>query len=237
MKLRIQIPLLIVALLIVAGCAKTTVTDRDQVVTGKLPRPETIWVHDFAATPGDLPIHSSLDRDYYARNNPPQTPEQIAEGRKLGTEIATELVKLIRETGLNADLSAMGATPRINDIIIEGYLLSYKEGSEDKRVLIGLGAGGSDLKVAVEGFQQTAEGPRLLGSGDTDSKSGKTPGAGVGLASMLITHNPVGLILSSGVKVYEEESGGAKVSGRAEQTAKEIADQLKNRFKEEGWIE
>ena len=32
------------AVVMVAGCAKTTVTSRDQLVTGQLPRPEHILV-------------------------------------------------------------------------------------------------------------------------------------------------------------------------------------------------
>jgi hypothetical protein len=36
--------------------------------------------------------------------------------------------------------------------------------------------------------------------------------------------------------VYEEESGSSKVEGRAKQIAKEIADVLKKRFQEQGWI-
>jgi hypothetical protein len=39
------------------------------------------------------------------------------------------------------------------------------------------------------------------------------------------------------VQGYGELSGSAKIQGRAKQTAKEIADQLKIRFKEEGWIQ
>jgi len=37
--------------------------------------------------------------------------------------------------------------------------------------------------------------------------------------------------------VYGEESGSSKVEGRAKQTAKEIADVLKKRFQEQGWID
>jgi len=58
----------------------------------------------------------------------------------------------------------------------------------------------------------------------------------VPLAVALASGNPVGLIVSSGVKVYGEASGRSTVEGRAQQTAKEIAAQLKTRFAEEGWI-
>ena len=55
-------------------------------------------------------------------------------------------------------------------------------------------------------------------------------------AVAIASGNPVGLIVSSGMKIYGEESGSAKVQGRAKQTAKEIADQLKIRFQQQGWI-
>jgi hypothetical protein len=91
--------------------------------------------------------------------------------------------------------------------------------------------------VAVEGFQMTAQGLRKLGSGTTDSEGGKTPGADLGVLGLIATHNPAGLIVSTGMKVYDQESGRSTVKGRVKQTAKEIADVLKKRFKEEGWID
>ena len=39
------------------------------------------------------------------------------------------------------------------------------------------------------------------------------------------------------MKVHGEMSGSSKVEGMAKQTAKEIADVLKKRFQEQGWIE
>ena len=62
------------------------------------------------------------------------------------------------------------------------------------------------------------------------------PGAAVGAATFLATANPAGLIVSTGMRVYGEASGKSKIEGRAEKTAKEIADVLKSRFKEQGWI-
>jgi hypothetical protein len=89
----------------------------------------------------------------------------------------------------------------------------------------------------VEGFQMTAQGLRKLGSGTTDSEGGKTPGADLGALALLATHNPAGLIISTGMKIYGQESGRSTVKGRDRQTAKEIADVLKKRFQEEGWID
>jgi len=113
--------------------------------------------------------------------------------------------------GMPAERASKGTTAQINDILFRGYLISVEEGSKAKRLTIGFGSGASELRVAAEAFQKTAQGLRKLGSGVADSGGGKAPGAGVGLAALVATNNPVGLIVSSGVKVYGEKSGSAKI--------------------------
>jgi hypothetical protein len=223
-------------MLMVAGCASTKVTSGEQNVTGQLPRPGNIWVYDFAATPSDVPADSWLSSQN-VEHDTPQTAEQIATGRQIGSEIASALVEEIRNMGLPAERAWPGTAPQINDIVIKGYLISVQEGDAKKRVAIGLGSGSSELRTAVEGFQVTAQGLRKLGSGTLSSESGKTPGGVVGLATLLATHNPAGLIISTGAHVYGEKSGKSTVEGRAKQTAKEIGDVLKKRFQQEGWID
>jgi hypothetical protein len=95
MKSRNCLVLSVLGLLIVAGCASTKVTSQEPRVTERLPRPETIWVYDFVATPADMPADSSL-AGQYEEPATPQTAEQIATGRKLGAQIATQLVEEIR---------------------------------------------------------------------------------------------------------------------------------------------
>jgi hypothetical protein len=48
--------------------------------------------------------------------------------------------------------------------------------------------------------------------------------------------NPAGFIISGGMDVYGEASGSNGIEGRAKATAKEIADVLKKRFQDQGWI-
>ena len=223
------------AALFAAGCASTSVTDQHQLVTGKLPQPGNIWVYDFAVTAAEVPAESAL-AGHPDLDATPQTPEQIAEGRKLGSQIATELVAQINQLGMPAEVASPGTKPQLNDLVIRGYFLSIQKGNEAERVAIGFGKGASDLKTVVEGFQMTATGLRKIGSGDVNAGGGKSPGAAVGLAGLIATHNPAGLIISGGMHVYGEESGSSTVEGRAKQTAKEIADQLKVRFQEQGWI-
>lgn len=230
-----MLSLTFVALIFLTGCASTEVTSRQRLVYDKLPRPGQIWVFDFASSPADVPAESDFLGRIYA---PPTAPtgEEIALGRQLGRGVAAQLIESIREMGLPAANGGPGISLQQNDIIIRGYLISIDQGSAGQRMVIGFGAGGSELSTAVEGFQVTPQGLRRLGSATAIAEGNKTPGAGLGAASWAVTGSPVGLIVGGGLKVYGEVSGSAGVEGRAKQTAKEIAAQLKTRFQEEGWI-
>ena len=223
------------ALVVVAGCASTQVTNRQILVDEKLPRPDHIWVYDFVATSADVPADSAL-AGQYSEDSTPQTAEQIETGRQVGAHIAAQLVEEIRGMGLPAERASSGTPPRINDLVFRGYLLSIDEGSAAKRLAIGFGAGGSELRVAAEGYQVTAQGLRKLGSGTVDSGGGQTPGAALGVVGLIATANPGGLIISTGMKVYGEASGSSKIEGRAKAAAKEIADTIRPRFQQQGWI-
>jgi hypothetical protein len=235
MKMRRHIVLILVALLALAGCAKTKLSDRQEYAGGKLHRPENILVYDFAATATDLSDDSAL-AGRISKHDTPQTAEQIEMGRKVGAEIAAHLVAEIRAMGMPAERASAVSQAKVNDLVIRGYLLSVKKGDALERVTVGLGAGASELTATVEAFQMTATGLRKLGGGELDAGGGKAPGAAVGAAVLIATHNPLGLIVSTGVKAYGEESGKSTIEGRADQTAKEIADQLKKKFEEQGWI-
>jgi len=237
MKAHSNVVLSLLALVLVAGCASTTVSDRQILVTQQVPRPNNILVYNFAATPGDAAAADPALAGQYAGGGTPQTAEQIQAGRQLGAQIASELAADIRDMGLPAQAVPIGTPPQVSDIVIKGYLLSVQAGSEAERLAIGFGAGASELKTAVEGFQMTPQGLRKLGSGTVDSGGSKSPGAAVGVAGLIATGNPAGLIVSTGMKVYGEESGSSKLEGRAKATAKEIADQIKPRFQQQGWIQ
>ena len=228
--------MLLLVIFLAFGCAATKVSDRERYSAGKLPRPAQIIVYDFVTNPEGVAPDSALAGQTAAPATPP-TAEQVELEKQLGMQIAEELAANIRAMGLSAVRATSQTVSQINDIMIRGYLLSVDEGSQLKRVTLGFGSGASELKTLVEGYQMTASGPRKLGQGSIDAGGGKVPGGALGVAALLVTHNPVGLAVQAGVQGYGELSGKAKIQGRAKQTAKEIADQLKIRFKEEGWIQ
>lgn len=138
--------------------------------------------------------------------------------------------------GLPAEHATSRTTPAVGDLVIHGYLLSVEQGSAAERVAIGLGKGDAELKVAVEGYQMTTNGLRKLGSGTLDTSAGKTPGAAVSGVAAIATKNPLGLIVSTGMKLHDEKTGKSTIHGKAKDVAKQIAAELRPRFESQGWI-
>src|SRR3954454_18844169 len=121
------------ALLLLAGCASTSVTSRQAYQGDQLPRPGQIVVYGFAATPADLPPDlpseaATMGAAPAATANPP-TPEEVATVRQLGSQVAKELVKNLRAMGLPAVVGDAATTPptslRPGDVALAGYRAGF----------------------------------------------------------------------------------------------------------------
>ena len=222
------------ALVVVAGCASTEITERQRYQGAKLARPDRIIVHDFTANPAEVPPKSAFAAQL--ADAPAPTPQQLEVGRKLGAQVAEELVADLRGMGLPAVPAAGQPAPRVNDLVLRGYFVSVVEGSARQRVLVGFGRGAADLRTAVEGYQMTATGLRPLGRGEIRSGGGDMPGMVAPLAVVAATANPIGLVVGGAVQLYGEGTGSDTIEGAAERTADEIAAQIKTAAEEQDWI-
>ena len=165
-----------------------------------------------------------------------QPVKDLETGRKLGALIAQNLASDIQAMGLSAVQAVPGSVPQVGDGVIRGYLISVEGGSTVKRFVIGFGSGASEMDTIVEGYAVTAQGWRKLGSGTLSSSGNKMPGMVAPAAVAIATGNPIGVIVMGGAKIYGEASGKNTLEGRAKSTADAIAEQLKIRFRERGWI-
>jgi hypothetical protein len=234
MKPLSRVALCLLAFVAVAGCASAAVTERQRYEGEKLARPDRIIVYDFTADPADVPPESAFAAQMAGARAP--APQQIALGRRLGAQVARDLVADLQAMGLPAVPAAGQPAPRPDDIVLRGYFVSVDEGSASKRVLVGFGSGASDLRTAVEAYQMTAEGLRPLGRGQIRSEGGELPGMIVPLAVVAATASPIGLIVGGTAKTTSELTGSETIEGAAERTAKEIAAQLRTAAAEQDWI-
>ena len=222
------------ALVVLAGCASTEVTERQRYEGEKLARPERIIVHDFTANPAEVPPESAFAAELAGA--PTATPEQLEVGRRLGAQVAKELVAELRRMGLPAVPAAGGPPPRPDDIVLRGYFVSVDEDRAGRRLLVGFGAGATEVRTAVEAYQMTTEGLRPLERGEIRSGGGELPGMVVPLAVVAATANPIGPIVGGAAKATGEVTGSETIEGATERTAKEIAAQLRTAAEEQGWI-
>jgi uncharacterized protein DUF4410 len=237
MKFRISVVPMF-ALVLLAGCASTQVTQQTPMVQTEVPRPNTIWVYNFVASPADMPADAAIAGRVGAPSTPP-TQEETNEGRQLSALIAQDLVADITAMGFKAVQAGPGSSPQVGDGVIRGYIVSTEGGglgSAAQRFVIGFGAGTAEMDTVVEGYVVTAQGWRKLGSGTLTASGNKTPGMIVPSAVTIATGSPVGLIVVGGAKLLGEASGRTGLEGRAKATADQIAEELKIRFQDRGWI-
>ena len=228
-------PWILVLTVMAAGCAKTYVP-QEQAYTGpKVKRPGRILVHNFAASPADIPPGSLLARRYPQPATPP-TPQEYAAGRQLGVEVATALVAEIQAMGLPAVRAAGQPAPRVGDLVIMGYFEAVDTGNAGQRVVLGFGNGTAHMRTAVEGYLMTEQGLRRVGSGEADTGVSQTPGLAVPMAVAVATRNPIGLIVSSAAKMEGEATGRTTIEGAGRKTAQLIAERLREGFQRQGWI-
>ena len=237
---------------ITISCAGTSVTGvQTYAENERLPKPDRIIVYDFAATPDDLPADDPI-LALYEKPAKPQTADEVSLGRKLGAEVAEELVNDILKLGLPAELSKTGPPPGTKDLVIRGVFLSVEEGSRLKRVLLGFGVGAGELKTLVEIYQITAKGSRrALVSEEIKATGGKLPGMLFAVA-LAVGAGPAGLAVSpaagtaagsvgqattvSGGVNAAKELGPESLRAAVKRTAKEITKALSKIFGQHGWI-
>ena len=227
----------ILGLAVLAACTST----QSQVETGSatLPRPQVVIVDTFAASPDEVTLDQGLSTEVEeaikADRGTSRTQQEVQAGRQVADAIADKLVVEIRDMGLRPSVAARCPAGTRNATLIKGQLVSIDEGNRTERVLIGLGAGRSDVRAQVQVYEVTPAGSQLIDTIEVDAKSGLAPGMaetmGVG---GLTGHLLVSTVVGGGLHVADEAIG-ANVVADADRAAKGIAKQLSALFAKEGW--
>lgn len=222
--------------LAIPGCAPTSVQTTYQRNVS-LPPPRAIYVYDFKGHASE--VH--LDRGLGAQledmtSDRTQTEQEIAIGRLAAKTISEELVQQLQALGLPAQRAFGAPTTWGNALVIEGQFVSIDQGNETERLVIGLGAGGSDMQTRVQVYATTGEGLQPVQAFATQVASGRKPGMaetmGVGAAAGTLAASAA---VGAGLGIASEElSAGVKAEAR--RTAKAIANQLEPYFVSQGWI-
>jgi hypothetical protein len=219
---------LLLTLLIVAGCAPTDVRPVGTTAAGQpLPRPERVVVHDFVVSLSDIRQNSGPGARLLRRlSRDPQSEEQAKVGRDVAGSFSDELVKEIVALGLPAERAPRLPSLPDKTLGIDGQFVSIDEGNRARRLVIGFGAGGTEVTAHVQVYMGMPRGPLLVQEFETKAESSKKPGAAVTMGA--------GAAVGAGVAAGGAASGAletqAGVEADARRTAKALAKQLAELF-------
>jgi len=228
----------VAGLAMLAACTSA----QSEIETGAamLPRPSLVVVETFAVSPDEVDLDGGLSSEIVdavkAEDGTSRTEQELQTGRKVTDAIAKKLVVEIQDMGLTAQRGDAVPPGTQNALLIKGQLVSIDEGNRTERVIIGMGAGRSDVQVHAQVYQVTPAGSTQIDRIEVDAKSGLTPGMAETMGVGALTgHLLVSTAVSGGAHVVSE-AVGANVVADADRSAKGIAKQLSVLFGREGWI-
>jgi hypothetical protein len=225
------------ALALLAAC--TSAQSQIETAGETLPRPQVVLVDTFAVSPDEVQLDEGLsteiEQGVKARSGTSRTDQELQAGRQVADAVADKLVVEISDIGLRAERGSAVPAGVQNALLIKGQLVSIDEGNRTERVIVGLGAGRSDVRAQVQVYEVTPAGRRLLDRIEVDGKSGLTPGMAETMgAGAIAGHLLVATAAGAGLHVTSE-TVGADVVADADRAAKSIAKQLAALFAEQGW--
>lgn len=200
----------------------------------RLAKPERILVHDFAVAAEDVALDRAVGAQLLQHlQGASQTEEQLKIGRATAQALSVELVKAIQKLGFATERAA-GAPPTGNVLVIEGQFVSIDEGNRLRRMVIGLGAGATEVKTQVQVYAVTPTGRKLVQEFETAAQSSRKPGMAETMGAGAAIRGAQAVAVGAGVGVVSEY--GETVEADARRTAQAVADKLKPFFSNEGWI-
>jgi hypothetical protein len=224
-------------LILLAGC--TSSSSVNQTAGDRLPRPQVVVVQDFAVAPDEVRLDPGLsdmvEETLKGTSGSPRTARELEVGRQVASALAEKLMIEIEDLGLPARRGAdLPPGVRIG-LIVGGQFVAINEGNEAERVVIGLVAGRSDVRLRAQVFEVTPQGRRLVDEIEVDAKSGLKPGLAETLAAGALTGGlSTAVVGGVGLNVVNEEFGSSVVVD-ADRAAKGLAKQLAALFAEQGW--
>lgn len=219
------------ALVILGGCPKAIVTQTKATV-GPLPRPDMIVVYDFAVTPAEVKLDQGMMqkvlRDSSSRA---VSKEETVLGHAIANKLSEDLVAELRKAGIAATRAGLQVYPSGTTVILTGEFITIDEGDQTKRIWIGFGLGGTELRTRV----QLIQGRQLIAEGETKTRSSLKPGMLVSGGLAAGAESAVPLIVGGTAHTISETVRGT-IEADAARTAEQVAERVKKAYQERGWL-
>jgi hypothetical protein len=227
--------------LALAGCG----SDTDSEVTNKmskkdrknLPPPTQILVYDFAVSPGEIPADSAARSGLQgAGDDPYNNPQRTQLEHQIAAVLAEQLVEELQDLDLPARRWSGPAPAGEGVYTIEGQFVTIDEGNAAARMIVGFGAGGTELETRVQAYVVEPAGKRLLAEATVNSESSSAPGLAATLpVGSAISGIATAAAINTGVGTIRELN--TDVREGAEDTARAIVELMEPRMEQMEWID
>ena len=202
----------------------------------QLPRPDRVLVYNFAVTPQEVQLDAVGSAITSTFDGTADSEQEVQVGHAVANALAKNLVSTINGMGLFAVRASGPVPPYGTDLLIVGQLVSIDEGSAAERMLIGLGAGRSQVGAQAQVYQRVAGQDIPVESMTGSAKSTLMPGAAETMGVGALTgHLLVSTAITAGSQVANQTLS-ANVDSEAGRLGDKLADELQSLFVQQGWI-
>jgi hypothetical protein len=216
--------------MLMAGCASATtmISDIPAAVASAHAPADIIYVRGFDASADQVKVDDNLMHRVKAMatsGSAAPAPDKTASDAR--NAVADEIVQALRAKGLRAERIDGPVPADANALIVEGRFDKIDEGKSRRRMLIGFGAGKSDISASVQVLYQPAHGtPVPVSLFQTSADSGHMPGiaatAGVGAATGLAMSVTAAGAGAHGASELKRDSISAEAKRVGDAVAKQV---------------
>ena len=226
---------ILVTFLMLAACTSVAVNPEVGAIE-QLPPPDRVLVYNFAVTPQEVQLDAVGSAITQTFDGTADSQQEQQVGHAVANALAKHLVTNIQNMGLYAMRAAGPVPPTGIDMLILGQLVSIDEGNAAERMVIGLGAGRSDVEAHVQVYQSVSGRRIPIETMMGTAKSSLMPGAAETMGVGAVTgHLLVSAALTAGSQIANQTLS-ANVDSEAGRLADRVSDQLKSLFIQQGWI-
>ena len=220
-------------LLLCLGCASSSVQSSENYARDvRLPRPPVLMVYDFAVSANDL-VEDSLGSEFALDEAPPD--KEFVQAKQIADSLSKQLVAKLEKKGIYATHALDASLPPLHAMVLRGQFLTIDKGSRIKRMVIGFGAGSSEMQVRVQAYQATDWGLMRIAQAEVEAKGSKMPGMAVPMAGgAALGTAATSAVISGGMNIVKEVRGGGNAD--AGRIAGEIAARAEAFYRRQGWL-
>jgi hypothetical protein len=197
-----------------------------------LPKADKVLIQDFIVADGAVSLDESAAGRIHTRiflhKDPDDASVSVAVAQQVQASFSKALIADLKKSDIEAQKSSPGAAATNGSVlIVSGEVTAINQGNKEKRVLIGLGRGGSDVRTHVTISSVTNGHATVVLELTLDSESGKKLGALESVGGGSIPVNAAEGAVSD---------RSSTVQAGASRMAKGVAKQIKGFMVDQKWI-